>query len=450
MSSPLRILVVAYSVPPSTDVGGDRVVRFCKYLPEFGIQPVVLTVQDRFRKQLDHKFSVAPAIPVIRTTQHDTPLEWYASWKSRRSNSSEPLKGEAEPKTQEFNTALPRRWRQHLISALSIPDKYWGWYFPARREGAGLLQSAKFDAILSTSPPATAHLVGLSLKKKYRIPWIVDFRDPWATNELQLSSPLKWRRQLDKRMEASCVTSADLVVCNTDSLHKILCDRYRKLPQSKFLTLTNGFDDLEAHYDTDLKKHKPMRCLHLGDIYGSRRIDNFCAALSFLVKSKQLDHDTVEVVFVGDTDESQIAACRKVSSDLMDSGMIQFHQRVDKKQARDLLWTADLLLIFQGGYRSQIPLKFYEYLSTGKPIFAVAQQGALSDVMLQTGVGICVGEGDPLEIGQKFLGALALPAQPAKAIQGRFAERFHFRSLSFRLANWIRCVVDGQKCDPAP
>src|SRR5208283_3899068 len=98
------------------------------------------------------------------------------------------------------------------------------------------------------------------------------------------------------------------------------------------------------------------------------------------------------------------------------------------EQASRFLSQADLLLVFQGGHRAQIPLKFYEYLSTGKPIFAVSQEGALSELMAQTGMGVWAAEDDPCEIGEKFLHALSLPAQPAEAIQQRWADRFHFRS----------------------
>jgi len=449
VSLPLRILLIAYAVPPSSDVGGSRITYFCKYLPEFGIQPVILTVQNRFYKRLDHTFVVPPSIRVTRTPQHATPLEWYANWKSRRipADSPKSLKAEGGPTAQKTYAAPTRGLRQHLLSVLSIPDQYWGWYLPATRTGRRLLQHTKFDAILSTSPPHTDHLVGLSLKRKFQIPWIADFRDPWVTNEFLLSSPPKWRQRLDAQMEASCVKVADLVVCNTEWQQVVMCERYQKLPREKFVTITNGFDDVEPPANLDLKKHKPLRCVHLGGIYQGRRIDTFCAALSILVKSQKLDRDAVKVVFLGDTDESQIAACRQVASELIDSGMIEFHQRVDKEEASRFLWEADLLLVFQGGYRAQIPLKFYEYLLTGKPIFAVAQQGALSDVITQTGVGVWAGEDDPYEIGEKFLLALTLPAQPAEAVQRRWAERFHFRSLSRQLAKCIRELVDGQRGD---
>jgi glycosyltransferase involved in cell wall biosynthesis len=330
---------------------------------------------------------------------------------------------------------------------LSYPDQYWGWYFPARRIGRHLLQSAEFDAVLSTAPPFTAHLIGMSLKRKYHIPWIADFRDPWVDNESPLSSQPKWLRGLSLRMEASCVMSADLVVCNTDWQQTAMRERYQKLAREKFVTLTNGFESVEAPPTLDLKKHKPLRCLHLGNIYQGRRIDTFCAGLSILVKNQKLEPNAVKIRFLGDIDESQMATCREVAGELMDSGMIEFHHRVDKEEAQRFLGDADLLLVFQGRYRAQIPLKFYEYLSTGKPIFAVSQQGALSDVMAQTGAGVWVGDDDPCEIGERFLLALTLPVQPAEDIQRRWAERFHVRTLSRQLANWIRELVEAQKAN---
>jgi glycosyltransferase involved in cell wall biosynthesis len=449
LSSPLRILLIAYAVPPSAEIGGNRIAYFCKYLPEFGIDPTVLTVQDRFYKRLDH--TLPPAIPVIRTVQHRTPLDWYATWKSRKgpTNSRKARTDDGRPKAQRNDRAPVQHLRQYLLSVLSIPDQYWGWYLPDTRTARQLLEYREFDAILSTSPPYTAHLIGRSLKTKYKIPWIADFRDPWVTNDPSLSSPLRWRRKLSERMEASCVRLADLVILNTDWQQKVMCERYQKLPPEKFVTLTNGFDDVAVPSDLDpnLKKRAPLHCLHLGGIDKYRRIDTFCAGLAILVKEKRLDPDALKVLFLGNTHESQITTCREVAGDLINLGMIEFRPRVDKEEAKRFLWKADLLLIFQGGYRAQIPLKFYEYLATGTPIFAVSQQGALSEIMAQTAAGVWVEEDDPSKIAEKFLHALTLPAQPREAIQRSWEQRFHFRSLSGQLAKWIRELVNAQRAE---
>jgi glycosyltransferase involved in cell wall biosynthesis len=165
-----------------------------------------------------------------------------------------------------------------------------------------------------------------------------------------------------------------------------------------------------------------------------------------LVKKQELDPSAIKILFIGHTDDSLVTGCREVAGELMDSGMIEFHPRVDREEAARLLWDADLLLAFPGN-RTQIPFKFYEYLSTGKPIFAVAKQGALTEMIAQTGVGICAESDDPSKIAEKFLLSLALPAQSPESIQRRWAERFHFRSLSRQLAHWIQDLVNAHRAN---
>jgi len=435
--------LIAHAFPPSGETGGSRIAHLCKYLPEFGVQPVILTVQNRFHEHIDRTFLASPSIRVIRTAQHKTPLDWYAQWQAKRSP-DETRADDTKPNLHE-TYRLSRRLRHHLLSVLLFPDRYQGWYFPATRTARHLLRKVDFDVVFSTAPPYIAHLIARSLKRQFKIPWIADFRDPWVNNEVLLSSYPKWYVSLSARMEANCVRAADLVISNTDWQHRVMCERYPTLPRERFVTLTNGFDNIEAPASLDVNKHKPLCCLHLGDIYQGRRIDTFCAGLSILVKERKLDPNSVKVLFLGYTEQSQIEACRKIAGELVNSGMIEFQQRVGKEEARRRLWEADLLLIFQGGYRAQVPLKFYEYLSTGKPVFAVAEPGALSELISHTGVGLWTGADNPREIAEKFLVSLTLPAKPAEVVQDRWAAQFHFRSLSRRLATWIRKLQEEQK-----
>jgi Glycosyltransferase Family 4 len=441
MSSTLRILFVAYCFPPSADVGRIRVVRFCDHLPGYDIEPVILTVQSQFYTVFDHNWVAPSGLRVVRSNQWKTPLDWYSSWKSAQSAVAVPQMDASKPENSTSNTGAGKRFRDNLVSAFSVPDFLWGWYFPATRTGRRLLKNEHFDAIVSTAPPFTAHLIAKNLQKKFRIPWIADFRDPWVTDRTLRSSQWNWRQKLDKRMEGDCVRSAALVVCNTDWQQRVMSQRYPDIPEDRFITLTNGFDDDAASPELTRVKGKPILCLHLGNVYGGRRIDIFCAALSLMVQERKVSADETKIVFVGDIEDSQLAACRRVAGDLIDSGMIEFRRRVDSQEAKKILSEADLLLLFQGEFRAQIPLKFYEYLSTGKPMFAVCQPGALSDVIMQTDAGISVGDQDPREIGEQFLSALQLQSQPPEVVQQRWTEQFHFRSLTRRLAERIRCLV---------
>ena len=108
-----------------------------------------------------------------------------------------------------------------------------------------------------------------------------------------------------------------------------------------------------------------------------------------------------------------------------------------------MIWQADLLLIFQGGHVLQIPAKFYEYLSTGKPIFAVAKKGALTNLLEETGSGTWADSEKPEEIAAGLLKALALPALSSEEVQQRWYSRFHYRSLAARLAGSIRELLSS-------
>ncbi len=41
-----KVLMISYYWPPSGGPGVQRVLKFCKYLPEFGWDPIILTVKN--------------------------------------------------------------------------------------------------------------------------------------------------------------------------------------------------------------------------------------------------------------------------------------------------------------------------------------------------------------------------------------------------------------------
>jgi Glycosyl transferase 4-like domain/Glycosyl transferases group 1 len=436
----LRVLFIAYAVPPSADVGVNRAVSFCKYLPEFGIETVVSTVDSHFYSRQDSSISLPATVRVIRTAQDSTLLDWYKRWKSSKEPiaNSKSVREAAAPATSAKSSIGVK---EHILSTLTIPDLYRGWRGPAIKVGLQLLQNEKFDAILSTSPPSTDHQVGLALKRKSGIPWIADFRDPWVTEPSDRNESPRWRQRLDLKLERDCVESADLVLCNTDQFRDTMKSRYPALPSKQFETLTNGFDDVVAPADLKLGKQRPLRCLHLGGIYGSRRIDTFCEAIGSLVANGRLNPEEIKISFVGHVDGSQRVACEKIAGNLIERGVIEFLSPVSKQEATKLLWGADLLLVFQGAYQLQVPLKFYEYLATGKPMFAVAQPGALTDLMTKTRTGIWAEEDNQTQIAERFLAAMDIPAQPPEHIQETWGREFHFRSLTQKLAGWVDSVA---------
>ena len=430
--NPVRVLIISHAFPPQAEVGSIRIAQFCRYLPEYGIEPVVLTVEERFYEAVDYSRMAPPSVRVLRTPMITTPLEWYRTAKRLL----HPLVRQAHslPENQK-TTRSGSSWREAILGLLQIPDRYWGWYLPAIRYADRFLREEHVDAIFSSGPPWTSHLIARHVKLKFNIPWLVDFRDPWASLVPHRHAPA-WQHRLTLSLEKSCVRSADLVLCNTERLCHTFQTRYSEFNSSKFRTLTNGFEDLPVmRKERRGSKHV---LLHLGSIYGQRRIDTFLVALSELVRSGRLDAESFQVIFQGDAELVHLAEAAKIVPDLLQSKCIEFRPRVSWSQAWPLLWQSDLLLLFQGTHELQVPAKFYEYLQTGIPIFAVTEEGALTDILQATKSGIWVKPGDPQGVAEALLKALQMPKRSQEDISKQLAGRYHYRFLARQLGLWIR------------
>jgi glycosyltransferase involved in cell wall biosynthesis len=423
------VLFVSYCFPPDAQVGGLRLARFCKYLPEFGFRPIVLTVQEQLYEALDHEFPLNRETHVERTEANATPLQLYRRWHppSNHANGSVPVRGKR-----------PGFLKRHLFALLGTPDRFWGWYLPAVRAGLRLFRREPIVAMISSGPPWISHLVARRLKRsRPDVRWLADFRDPWALAPTSEEFP-GWRKAINRRLEASIVKRADLVICNTDRLSESFRVSY-PLPAEHFFTLTNGFDD-SPHLATAASPPDHGRlALHLGDIYDGRRIDTFCRALARLWESNRLD-SSWKVRFVGGVDAGVAEAALR---DLPEAarGRIQFEPRVGWARGQETLRAADVLLLFQGDTVLQVPAKFYEYLQTGKPIFAVAAPGATTDAIEATGAGLWVDPRDPVRIAETFLRVLELPPDVQAEVRHQRESRFHYRALTASLAAQVRAVA---------
>jgi len=435
VSTSLKVLLITFNFPPDAEIGTRRVAAFCRYLPEFGVQPVVLTVEEHFYKVLDKTIPMPQGFRVVRTPLVN-PLYYYQRIREHFRIKPKVLSGreKVQPAVRKS-----RGFRHQLLTLLNTPDQYLGWYLPAIKAAEKLIHNEPIDVVLSTGPPWTPHLIARHLKKKYHIPWLADFRDPWASDPWRYQVLPQWRQRIDRRLEASCVRWADLVLSATNSIRTQFAGQY---PGSlaKFVTLTNGFDGSNVVKPRTTSQGSHRLFLHLGSLYGGRRIDTFCAALMDLTDEGLISAAETKVLFVGDNDPEIIAAAQQVAPKLLQNNCIEFRPSIPWKEARQFLDRADVLLIFQGEHRYSVPAKFYEYLQTGKPIFAIVEQGELSEMLETTGSGLWADPLDPKNIARKFVDVLHLPARPSEEVE-RLAKLYHFRSLTQTLVDWIRFLL---------
>jgi glycosyltransferase involved in cell wall biosynthesis len=435
----MQVLFVSYAYPPMGAVGAMRVSRLCRYLPDYGIKPIVLTVKEPLADGSNSGIPFISHVPVERTGMLTTPLDLYRRWRTQV--------GSSQISATNSSRSVPARksiFRRHLISLVQIPDMYWGWYWPAVWTANKLMEREQFSAILSSGPPWTCHLIARHIKKRHRLPWIADFRDawtqdPWRSQE-DRDAP-QWRKNIDHRLESSCLRAADLVVCTTDAIRRSFVAANPGLHSSKFVTLTNGVDEDGIPYPTSRKPFGAKRLLlHLGSLYGgSRRIDTFCQAMADLVSAGKLDPTSLRVLFLGV--ESGISDITKMATriapELVKKGLLEFKPRISWSEGQQVMTQADTLLIFQGDHTLSVPAKFFEYLQTGKPILAVVNKGALSDMIEGTASGLWVEPEDSAKIAEKLLQILEWSPRSLEEIQGSI-QPYQFRFLTEHLASWIR------------
>ena len=230
---------------------------------------------------------------------------------------------------------------------------------------------------------------------------------------------------------------ADRVICNTSRLRELFMSAYPALPPEKFAVITNGFDEAAVAPSSAREPRSTKLCLHTGWLYSGRRIDTFCEAVASLVRSGRIAPGSLRIVFLGDADAGLAAAARQRAPELFAQGMAEFQSRIDWQRAQEMMWNADILLLFQGSMPLQVPAKFFDYLPTGKPIFAVVVQGALSELLDSTGAGLWAGPDDTPGIAAQFERLLSWPAQAPPERREDWRRRFHYRNLAGHLAELV-------------
>jgi glycosyltransferase involved in cell wall biosynthesis len=438
------ILVIAYYFPPNSEVGGRRIARFCQYLPEYGIRPIVLTIDEESCETVDRSVRSSAQTQIVRARPADTILDWYHHWSNMRMHAQRAASGIRET----GKVALERRSivRRHLLSLLQFPDMRRGWYRPAIREAAKTLRKTSVAAVFSSGPPWTAHAIGYAISRRHNLPWIADFRDLWAAdpwrNQTHGSERLpEWRNRLDLWVEDRWTQHAALIICTTRQQRDSLLRSHPHVHRNRIVIITNGSSDLPGDFTVSSHaKHGPRVLLHAGSLYGGRRIDAFCQAVASLVRTGRLSPDTTKIILMGEIDKDIEIGAKNSAPSLFRKGMISFRPRVDWEKAQEMLFLADVLLIFQGDNRTAIPAKFFEYMKTGKPILALGSEGALSDIILSTGSGFVADFDDQIGIESAIIQALQAEPRSTEEVR-QLARKFDFRTLTAELAASIRGVL---------
>lgn len=369
-----RVLVISYYWPPSGGSGVQRWVKMCKYLPKYGWTPVVYTPENPALTATDSTLSndVSPELEVLR---HPI-LEPGRLASGTTAAQVTPINGQKKN--------LKQRLMMWVRGNLFIPDPRVTWVGPSLRYLERYLKDHPVDAVVSTGPPHSMHLIARRLSRKYSLPWIADFRDPWTKmfyfKHLRLSAlARKWHEALEQAVldDASAVVAVSPLVQRD----------FRAMTRTRVELITNGFD--RSDFEGRVEPFRNFTIVHAGLFAADGNPVEFWTALGALCKMlPALDKD-LEIVLCGKTDAAVLQAIEAagLASKLKNLGY------VDHPAAVELMRKASMLLLplrREPEYKATLPGKLFEYLASGRPILGIGQKdGAMASILSSTRSGVC-------------------------------------------------------------
>jgi glycosyltransferase involved in cell wall biosynthesis len=358
-----KVLVITSTYPIT---GGSRIERFVKYLGDFGYQPVVLTTRRNRHDSEGEKLNTS--VGNIRV---------YRAFSIRRT----PFR----ILSRYFKLEEAKDFLERLFF---IPDLGITWVPDAIIEGLKIIKNENIELILSTSPPESAHIIGMMLSKFTGKKWIADFRDLWTPKEVSYRPPTILHHKIATKLEEYFFSKADRVIAVTEEIRKMYLNSFQ-IGNGKITVITNGYDpdDLKSitaqtHLDRDYLSIGYMGTFEKRGFPWKQFLIALCQLINFKPGAK------VQVNIYGEVPSDNVMY---FITEKRLTNYIKFHGEFSHSDAMRLTAENDLLLLllYETDYSvGTATLKLYNYLIMEKPIFAISpESGAAARIIRETNTG---------------------------------------------------------------
>ena len=356
-----KVLIITYYWPPGSGSGVQRFLKFSKYLNQFGWEPVILTVKDGNFSSED--LSLQNDIPdntLVYKSKSLEPYYWYNLLFGKKNKKS------ASGSIGLASDSIISKLALYIRANLFIPDARVGWNYFAFKKAQEIMKAHKIDAVISTGPPQSSHLIAEKLKRSYNLPWIVDLRDPWTSVFYNSLFP-RTKRTIakDKSLEDRIVKNADALSVVSSGLVQEFKDR-----NSNINLIYNGYDESDFEGLNEEKDKDSFVITYVGNFMASQNVDSFWFGLSQLIDSNSNFGNKLKIKLVGNTDEL-------ILNSVVEYSLEKYTENVgfvDHKKAIQYMQESDLLLfVIPDADQNQkiITGKLFEYLATGNDILSL-------------------------------------------------------------------------------
>jgi len=370
------VLVVTYYWPPSGGAGVQRWLKLVKYLSQSGTEPLILTIDPNYASYPQQDPDLIKDIsPDLKVHYAISPTGIFTIYKKLTGKEEVPYGGFVN----EGNPGILQQILRFIRGNFFLPDARRGWNRYAFKAAIRIIRDNNINTVITTSPPHSTQLIGLKLKKKLRINWIADLRDPWTdiyyTGKMFQTLPAKW---MNRRLESQVLNTADRIVATCDSTSIVFRSKLnRNQHTEKVVTITNGYDP----DDFTFEKRTPEGFIisYLGTLAGNYDLEVLVKAVDiFLSSGKQ----NITMRFIGKSDEKVLWGFRG-----KEGVSVEVIPYVGHRKAMEYLsGSVALLLVIPSNRKTNemIPGKLFEYLASERPVIALGPAESDAGRILQT------------------------------------------------------------------
>jgi hypothetical protein len=334
-----RLLIISPYFPPSAASGAFRMLGFARHLPKQNWEAAFVACG---------------------------PLPWQAD--------DPGLLKQVPPETRvryvDFPLKRQRSYWALILQRLKVFRGMYLWNAPALRACRKMIDEFRPDAILTSGPPHTVHLIGRALQRRYRLPWVADFRDPWCSWGQELHYGRKYGG-VSKYLEGRVFRDAELVIANTDRTAEMFREVYPE-SASRIIAIPNGYEPFEAAESNDNGLDSDtFKIVHTGAIYVGRDPRPVAEAIAAINDERSASERKLHMKLLGPCLDSELQRDLDANGH---SKYVELQPHVPHREAAQAMQSADMLLLLDTpGRRIGVPAKLYEYIGAKRPILALAE-----------------------------------------------------------------------------
>ena len=356
-----KVLIITYYWPPGSGPGVQRFLKFTKYLREFGWEPYILTVRNGAYPSRDESLlkDVPEDVNVYRTKTFE-PFGLFNFIKGNKGNTT-PMGF--------INLNKKKSWLNNLMLYIRanyfIPDarKYWKKF--ALKKARKVILENRIDAIITTGPPQSTHLIGNTLHQKLSIPWIADLTDPWTNVYYNSIFPRTKRTKIkDKKLEDRVATNADCLTVVSAGLKEEFSDRAKDIE-----TIYNGYDESDFK-EIEFTIPEKFTLAYIGNLKPNQNVKLLWKCIEELCEEVDGFRSNFKLLLTGNIDGSildDINGCNI-------NGLTEIRSFLPHQEAVSLMCSVSMLLFVVPQATNNkliITGKLFEYIASGTPILSV-------------------------------------------------------------------------------